>query len=130
MSVITAHGRFARDPGAATPGQQVFRASSGGDCVVVAGWRQGELPEELVDPRFERQGGLRADGWSLATAGSSFEFEATEVTLLEPRPQLLAPLVAPFSLRPRDRRVLRVLLWLLRLPGGARVLRAWHARRR
>jgi hypothetical protein len=131
MSSITASGRFARPPEAAAPRQRIFRSASDpdGDCIVVAGWRRGELPESLVDPRFERLGESHDARWSLATGAATFEFEAAEVTLLEPRPGLLAPLLAPFGLRPRDHRVLRVLLWLLRLPGGARALRAWHARR-
>jgi len=131
MSSITASGRFLRDDEAAVQGRWVFRSECGadGDSIIVSRCLRGELPEVLVDPRFERSAGAPAARWLLATAGATYEFEAAEVTLLRPRPQLLAPLVAPFSLRPRDRRVLRVLLWLLRLPGGARALRAWHARR-
>jgi len=35
-----------------------------------------------------------------------------------------------FALRTSDRIAVRILLWLLRLPGGARLLRRWHVKRR
>jgi hypothetical protein len=45
------------------------------------------------------------------------------------RPDLYAELHRPFSLGRGERLVARILLALLRLPGGAGVLRRWHARR-
>jgi hypothetical protein len=45
------------------------------------------------------------------------------------RPDLYAELHRPFELRAGERMAARVLLALLRLPGGARLLRAWHAKR-
>ena len=54
-------------------------------------------------------------------AGPGFE--------LVERPDLYAELHRPFALRRGERLAARLLLALLRLPGGARLLRAWHARR-
>ena len=45
------------------------------------------------------------------------------------RPSLLDGLHRPFRLGRGERMVARCLLALLRLPGGTRLLRAWHARR-
>jgi hypothetical protein len=45
------------------------------------------------------------------------------------RPSLFAALHRPFALGRGERLAARCLLALLRLPGGAKVLRAWHARR-
>ena len=45
------------------------------------------------------------------------------------RPDLYADLHRPFALGRGERLAVRVLLALLRLPGGAGLLRRWHARR-
>jgi hypothetical protein len=45
------------------------------------------------------------------------------------RPSLFAELHRPFALGAGERLAARCLLALLRLPGGTRLLRAWHARR-
>ncbi len=45
------------------------------------------------------------------------------------RPSLFRELHRPFALGAGERVAARCLLALLRLPGGARLLRAWHARR-
>lgn len=45
------------------------------------------------------------------------------------RPDLFAELHRPFSLGRGERLAARTLLALLRLPGGARLLRRWHAKR-
>jgi hypothetical protein len=47
----------------------------------------------------------------------------------EPRPGLFRPLLARFEPSARERWVGRLLLRLLRFPGAARLIRAWHARR-
>ena len=47
----------------------------------------------------------------------------------EPHPELYAELLARFAPTPAERRVAFLLLALLRVPGVARLLRAWHARR-
>jgi hypothetical protein len=48
----------------------------------------------------------------------------------EPRPELYGPLLARFQLSARERRLGRLLLALVRLPGSAWLLRGWHGRRR
>jgi hypothetical protein len=45
------------------------------------------------------------------------------------RPSLFADLHRPFSLGTGERLAARCLLALLRLPGGTKLLRAWHSRR-
>lgn len=45
------------------------------------------------------------------------------------RPELYAGLHRPFALGRGERLAARFLLALLRLPGGAGLLRRWHARR-
>jgi hypothetical protein len=45
------------------------------------------------------------------------------------RPSLFRDLHHPFALGAGERIAVRGLLSLLRLPGGAKLLRAWHARR-
>jgi hypothetical protein len=52
-----------------------------------------------------------------------------EIERIEMRPSLFAALHRPFSLGAGERLAARALLALLRLPGGARLLRAWHAGR-
>jgi hypothetical protein len=52
-----------------------------------------------------------------------------EPPLHEPRPDLYGPLLARFEPTPGERRIGRWLLGLLRFPGAAWLLRAWHARR-
>jgi hypothetical protein len=48
---------------------------------------------------------------------------------IEERPDLFEPLHRPFALGRGERLVARLLLALLRLPGGAVLLRRWHAGR-
>lgn len=45
------------------------------------------------------------------------------------RPSLFADLHRPFALGAGEKFAARCLLALLRLPGGTKLLRAWHARR-
>jgi hypothetical protein len=52
-----------------------------------------------------------------------------EIERIEMRPSLFAELHRPFALGAGERLAARALLALLRLPGGARLLRAWHAGR-
>jgi hypothetical protein len=56
------------------------------------------------------------------------EYDGPGFQLVE-RPDLYRELLRAFALRTGDRLAARILLALLRLPGGARLLRAWHARR-
>ena len=51
------------------------------------------------------------------------------VDRIEMRPSLFDELHRPFALGAGERMAARCLLALLRLPGGAKLLRAWHARR-
>lgn len=51
------------------------------------------------------------------------------VDRIEMRPSLFDELHRPFALGTGERVAARCLLALLRLPGGAKLLRAWHARR-
>lgn len=51
------------------------------------------------------------------------------VDRIELRPSLFDELHRPFALGTGERIAARCLLALLRLPGGAKLLRAWHARR-
>jgi hypothetical protein len=127
VAKIEAKGRFDRQVSA--PGRATFIAADGGGrWIEVTGWLAGDLPERLQDPCFEPPEG---DGsrWRLAHAGGACGFVAAGVVLIEPAPRLLEPLGAPFALKTGERRAVRVLLALLRLPGGPRLLRAWHARR-
>ena len=54
---------------------------------------------------------------------------AQAVDRIELRPSLFDDLHRPFELGAGERLAARCLLALLRLPGGAKLLRAWHARR-
>ena len=113
----------------AGPGQRVqWRASAGIDsaAIVASGFGRAVPPEALADPQLESRG---AGAWRIAARDSSFEFEARAVDAVEMRPSLFAGLHQPFALAARERFAARCLLALLRLPGGARLLRNWHAKR-
>ena len=56
------------------------------------------------------------------------EYDGPGFQLVE-RPDLFQELHRPFALRTGDRLAAWMLLAMLRLPGGAQLLRAWHARR-
>ena len=89
------------------------------------------MPDVVTDLRLTQRGaGAAASSWNLACAEGSFAFEARAVEHQEPRPELFDALLAPHALKPRERLAARCLLWLMRWPGGAGLLRAWHARRR
>jgi hypothetical protein len=66
----------------------------------------------------------RGDGEVLVQDG-----EGRTVERIETRPSLFEELHRPFALGAGERLAARGLLALLRLPGGAKLLRAWHARR-
>ena len=85
------------------------------------------LPAAIHDPRLES---LDSPGrWRLDCLEGSFEFTARAVEVQEALPSLFDEMLAPYALRNRDKRVVRWLLRLVRLPGGARLLRSWQARR-
>lgn len=94
--------------------------------IVVAGYEGPALPATVTGPVIDDGAGQRR---LLRAAEGAFEFRARAVLRIEERPALYEPLHRPFALSATDRFALRLLLALLRLPGGARLLRFWHARR-
>ena len=72
--------------------------------------------------RVERRAGTGGDT-ELVVHG------ARGVDRISMRPSLYRELHRPFALKASERLAARCLLALLRLPGGAKLLRAWHARR-
>jgi hypothetical protein len=96
--------------------------------LVISGFQGPELPAQVTEPAIEPAPGA-AGGWHLSCAEGEFDFRARAVDRLAAQPALFAPLHRPFALTGADRLAVRILLWLLRLPGGARLLRHWHARR-
>ena len=67
--------------------------------------------------------------WLLLAREGKFEFRASGAEDQASRPGTFDALLSPYALRPRDRRIVGILLRLLRLPGGAWLLRTWHASR-
>jgi hypothetical protein len=86
----------------------------------------GTLSNASVAPREESANARR---WRLSSDQGQFDFEAKLVDRVELRPALYAPLHRRFALSTLERLAIRVLIALLRLPGGERLLRRWHARR-
>lgn len=97
--------------------------------IVISGFQGPELPARLTNPAIEPVSAA-AGQWRLGCAEGEFCFRARAVDHLSERPALFTPLHQSFALSGTDRVAVRVLLWLLRLPGGARLLRHWHSRRR
>lgn len=89
------------------------------------------IPDRLHGLLVEEVGsrGNRAR-WELACEEGRFALEGRGLEVLAAEPHLFDELLTPFALRARDRKVVGWLLRLLRLPGGAWLLRAWHTRRR
>ncbi len=96
--------------------------------LVISEFQGLDLPAQLTDPAIESASGA-AGVWHLRCVECEFQFRARAVDRLATRPALFAPLHRSFALSGTDRLAVRILLWLLRLPGGARLLRHWHARR-
>jgi len=118
-------GPFAvRDEGAG----RIVLEGNGPDraIVVVTGYAGPPLPPGLGECSLEQAG---PGAWRLASAGKKVDFAAGGVEVLQPQPGLFDGLLAPFALKRRDRRLVGVLLRLLRLPGGAWLLRRWHSGR-
>ena len=99
--------------------------------LVIARYQGPQLPATLTDPVVEATGdsGLFPRGWRIRSAEGNHEFRAQAIEQLVECPALYEPLHRPFRLSRSDRLAVRVLLWLLRLPGGASLLRRWHAHR-
>ena len=97
----------------------------------IAGVQGTVLPAALTDPVFEALGDSdrSPQRFRIRSIEGRFEFQAFAVQMIEECPALYAPLHRPFSLSTVDRLAIRILLWLLRLPGGAGLLRRWHAHR-
>lgn len=96
--------------------------------LVISGFQGPDLPAQMSDPAIDPAPDA-AGVWHLRCTEGKFQFRARAVDRLATRPALFTPLHRPFALSGTDRLAVRVLLWLLRLPGGARLLRHWHARR-
>ena len=111
-------------------GRLVLRrqAHDGVHWLVIGGFHGPELPEQVTDPAIE-PAAEGAGAWRLRCAEGEFDFRARAVDRLAVQPALFTPLHRPFALTGADRLAVRILLLLLRLPGGARLLRHWHARR-
>lgn len=111
---------------------RLWLRSEGGDRIahIVASAFQGpSLPDIVTHPVLQRREGAGPRSWQLGCDQGRFDFEASVVERIETRPSLYASLHSPFALSTVDRLAVRLLLALLRLPGGARLLRRWHAGR-
>lgn len=102
------------------------RDAAGAESWVIGGYRGPRLPDELTNPALVVSG----RGWRLTSSEGAFDFDARAVDRLTERPALFVAMHRPFALKYSDRIAVRILLGLLRLPGGARLLRRWHAKRR
>ena len=113
----------------AGPAQRaVLRAQVPGrsEILVLGGYQGPTLPAQISKPTVEaRTGG----GFRFVSEQGVLDFDARAVDRIEMRPSLFDELHRPFALGAGDRMAVRVLLALLRLPGGAKLLRLWHARR-
>lgn len=123
-------GAFTVTQAGAAATVSLMSKGSPGQQVAVSGYRGPVLPPLIHDPRLQETG-EPADGhsWCISCGEGEFRFSARSVEHHEPLPRLFDPLLDGFALRARDRTVVRVLLRLLRLPGGAWLMRAWHASR-
>ena len=108
-----------------------FRSEAGDHrrTLVIARYRGPQLPATLSGPVVERVGEATPQNWRLTCVEGRYEFRAQAVEQLDEWPSLYEPLHRSFRLSGSDRLAIRVLLWLLRLPGGAALLRRWHAHR-
>jgi hypothetical protein len=78
--------------------------------------------DAIAAPRVERRTEPNGDAELVVHGARTVDHVAL-------RPSLFHELHRPFALGAGERIAMRGLLVLLRLPGGARLLRAWHARR-
>ena len=109
-----------------------LRGEEGGDQIahIAASAYEGPtLPDTVTHPILQRRAGAGPHSWQLGCDQGRFDFESAVVERIETQPALYLPLHRPFALSAADRMAVRILLALLRLPGGARLLRRWHARR-
>ena len=95
----------------------------GAELLVIAGYRGPTLPDLLTKPTLAATG---ADRWRLSAMEGAFDFGARGVDRIALRPGLYQPMHARFALSRADRVAVRILLRMLRFPGGTRILRWWH----
>ena len=100
--------------------------------LVIAGYAGPELPEVLTNATVRADDhSVDSEGaWRITSNEGTFNFRSRALDRVEECPVLYEPMHRKFALAMTDRMALRVLLGLLRLPGGARLLRLWHSRRR
>lgn len=131
MSVLQADGAFTVHRPASAP-ILLLEPEAGTSAMrfVIAGFGDGALPARVSSPSIGRASESAAGTrYRLSCNEGEFDFTARGIELLESRPALFDASLARFALRSRDRSVVGWLLRLLRLPGGAWLLRAWHTRR-
>jgi hypothetical protein len=99
--------------------------------LIISRYQGTELPGALTNPVVDAVGDpdQAPRAWRLQCTEGRFEFRAFAVEQLEEFQALYESLHRPFRLSATDRLAVRVLLWLLRIPGGAALLRRWHAHR-
>jgi hypothetical protein len=114
--------------GAGPAQRAVFRAEAPGrsEILVIGGYQGPALPAEIASPKVEPRA---TGGFQVISKQGVLDFDARAIDRIEMRPSLFDQLHRPFALGTGDRLAVRVLLALLRLPGGAKLLRLWHARR-
>ena len=123
---------YRREPGhPADPLRYRNDADNRRRLLVIAQYQGPELPKALTNPVVDAVGNpdQALHSWRIRCTEGRFEFRAFAVEQLEECPALYEPLHRPFRLSASDRLAVRVLLWLLRIPGGAALLRRWHAHR-
>lgn len=131
MQSLVLEGTFNVARAAADPATVAMESpASPGLRVLIRGYRGPPLPPVVHDPRLQSTPDL-ADraGWRVSCREGEFEFSARGVEHHQALSGFFDPMLAGFALRSRDRAVVRVLLRLLRLPGGAWLMRVWHASR-
>lgn len=100
---------------------------AGGLRLTLAAYAGEPLPGEIHDPGLEWLG--IPGRWRLTCREGSYEFTTLGVEMHRALPGFFDEMLARHALRARDRTIMRCLLRLLGLPGGAALLQAWHARR-
>jgi hypothetical protein len=113
-------------------GNRLWLRSDGGDRIThiaASGYQGPSLPEAMTNPVLRRLEGAGQRSCRLETDQGHFEFESAAIERIEARPALYVGLHRPFALSTTDRVAVRLLFALLRLPGGAGLLRRWHASR-
>ena len=130
MTTIRASGPFSVTALRSGAPGFVLRSDSGVQ-IVISGYQGAPLPGIVTDPQVTARGAAGGPTrCALACAEGIFDFEARAVEHHVPLPGLFTASLAPYALKPRERLAARWLLGLMRWPGAARLLRAWHARRR